>query len=375
MSPSPPTRILYVIDHAVATGGAERFAVALAARLPRERFEPWMCITRFSDAPTRRLLGEAGVPHVVLGRTTRWDVHRLGGLARLLAGHRFEIIHAHMFGSSLWASLLGGAARVPSIIAQEHGSAFDSRRRAWIDGQIIGRAVARYVAVSRTDAALMVSRHRVPAEKIVVIPNGYIPRPASRSSDIRAELGIEADAPLVGVAAVLRPEKRIDVLLEAFARVRTTLPRARLVIAGTGPCREALTRRAEELGLDGSAHFIGVRRDVDAILTAADVSALTSDREASPLLMFECMANGTPLVATAVGGIAEVVQDGRSGLLVPRRDPGGIAAGLVRVLSDRGLAARLADGGRERLAAFTIDAAVARYVELYDSLTDARDTQ
>ena len=167
---------------------------------------------------------------------------------------------------------------------------------------------------------------------------------------------------------MLRPEKRIDLLLAAHARVRSVVPEAELVIAGDGECRPALERQARDLRLDGSVHFLGARTDVDSVLRAADVGALSSDREGSPLLVFECMANETPLVATAIGGVPDVVEHGRTGLLVPRRDPDALAAGLISLLTGHEQRARMAAAGRDALRRYTIDVIAARFAALYDTL-------
>jgi glycosyltransferase involved in cell wall biosynthesis len=370
MRHSPPrTRILFLIDYACCTGGAERLAVGLATHLGQDRFEPWMCATRETDPVAARALSDAGVRHLTLGRRAKWDVHRLGALACVLRRERFDILHSHMFGSNLWGTLIGSACRVPAVVAHEHSWSFEGNPgRAWLDGNVIGRLATKFVAVSTADRHRMISEEGVSADKVVVIPNGYIPAPVPSNHDVRAELSLAPDVPVIGIAAVLRPEKRIDLLLRAHARVRSRLPRAQLVIAGDGKCRRDLERQARELGLDGSVHFLGARTDVDSVLRAADVAALSSDREGSPLLVFECMANNTPLVATAVGGIPDVVEDGRTGVLVPRRDVRALADGMINLLSDPERRGRMAAAAREVLGRYTIDATVSRFTELYESV-------
>jgi len=367
------TRILFMIDYALSTGGAERLAVGLATHLPQDRFEPWMCVTRNADARASAALADAGVRQVTLGRTAKWDVHRLSTLARVLKAERFDILHTHKFGSNLWGALIGSACGIPAIVAHEHSWSYEGNPpRAWIDGNVIGRLATRFVAVSRADADRMIRKEGVSAHKVTVIPNGYIPSPASSNHDVRAELGLDANAPVIGIAAVLRPEKRIDLLLVAHARVRSVVPEAKLVIAGDGECRAALERQARDLRLDGSVHFLGARTDVDSVLRAADVGALSSDREGSPLLVFECMANQTPLVATAIGGVPDVVEDGRTGVLVPRRDPDALADGLIGLLTDPERRARMAAAAKDALRGYTIDATAGRFAALYDSLVPAR---
>lgn len=362
-------RILYLIDFASSTGGAERFAIGLATHLPRDRFEPWVCSTRGADDAALGALAEAGIPYVDLGRGTRLRLHRFGRLARLIKRQRFDILHAHKFGSNLWGSVIGSACRVPVIVAHEHSWSYEGDPlRAWLDGRVIGRLATRFVVVSSADAQRMAARERVPTDKIVMIPNGYIPSAETSGSDFRAELGLAPQTPLIATAARCDPEKRIDVLLEAHARVLASIPDAHLAIAGNGKCRPALAQHARELGLDGTVHFLGQRSDVDSILRAADVAALSSDREGSPLIMFECMATNTPLVATAVGGLPDVVEDCRTGLLVPRRDPAALAEGLVALLTDPERRAQIAAAASARLPHFTIDATAARFAALYDTL-------
>jgi len=363
-------RILYLIDKIGDAGGAERAATGLALHLPSDRFETWMCSTRHTDPAVAARLDAAGVRHVDLGRRSKIDVHRLLPLAALLRRESFDLLHSHMFGSNVWGCVLGRGCRVPVVIAHEHTWSYEGRLRRWVDGRIIGRLADRFVAVSTLDAHRMETLEGVAPGKIVTIPNSYIPRPPSSVSDLRAEFGMGTE-PLIVTVALLRPQKALDVLLDAFALVLESLPSTRLVIAGDGPCRADLERRAAELGLAGGVHFLGLRTDIDALLASADVAALSSDFEGTPLVAFECMANGTPLVATAVGGMPDVIESGQTGLLVPPRDPRALADGLINLLTDPGRRERMAAAATERLSAFTLEAAVERYAALYEQLVSA----
>ncbi|MGB9185684.1 MAG: glycosyltransferase [Solirubrobacteraceae bacterium] len=366
-------RVLYLIDYASSTGGAERFAVGLATHLPQDRFEPWLCATRSCDEISARALDAAGVRHLTLGRQAKWDIHRLGGLASLLRRERFDILHTHKFASNVWGTAIGSACRVPVMVAHEHSWGYEGEPgRAWLDGQMVGRLATRFVAVSSADGERMVSHEHVDPGKVVVIPNGYIPSPVATDTDVRAELGLDSQALIIGIAAVLRPEKRIDLLLAAHVKVREQVPRAHLVIAGDGECRHALETQAHALGIEDAVHFLGARSDVDSVLRAADVGALSSDREGSPLLVFECMANNAPMVATAVGGVPDVLEHERTGLLVPRRDPAALASGLIRLLTEPERRLAMATAGRDALHRYTIDVIAGRFGSLYDSLVDGR---
>jgi len=362
-------RVLFLIDRVGDTGGAERAAWALAMHLPRDRFEVWMCSTRHAHPAAVAALTESGVRHVNIGRRSKWDVHRLAALVALVRRERFDILHAHMFGSNLWGTLIGRACGVPVLIAHEHTwSYMGNPLRKWLDGRVIGRLATRFIAVSSLDAERMVSIEHVPAEKVVMIPNAYVPRPGSVGGNLRQELEIADHTPLVAVVSILRPQKALSVLLDAFPQVLEAVQDAHLIIAGDGPCRGSLEQQAQKLGLTDKVHFLGRRKDVDAILSAADVAAMSSDFEGTPLVTYECMANRTPLVATAVGGLLDIIEDGRTGMLVAPRDPSALAAALINLLTDPVRRERIAAAAAERLEDFTLEAAVRRYAGLYLAL-------
>ncbi len=361
-------RVLFLIDTLVDAGGAERFAVGLALHLPRDRIEPSFCYTRIAGNGPLQALGAAGISCTGLDRKAKWDVHRFWGLWRLLRKNRFDVLHSHKFGSNFWGTLIGRAARVPVVIAHEHTWAYQGNRvRAWLDGNVIGRLATRFVAVSPADAERMVSYEGVAPEKVVVLPTGYIPRPGS-ATEFRQELRLGPATPMVVTAVVLRPQKATEVLLAAHALVLAHIPDAQLVIAGEGDRRPFLEQRARELQLDGHVHFVGRRADVEAIVAAADVGVLSSDFEGLPLFTFECMANHTPLVATSVGGLPTVVDDGRTGMLVPPRDPRALSEAIVGLLRDPARREAIADAAWKRLEPFRIEAVAARFAELYEQL-------
>jgi glycosyltransferase involved in cell wall biosynthesis len=365
-------RVLMLVDQLEPrSGGGERFAVGLAAHLPRERFEVALCATRAVLAPWDRTLRESGVPWFALGRRATADVLPFARLARVLRRQRVDVLHAHMFGSNVWATVIGRAARVPVVVAHEQTWDYEGQPlRRFLDGRLVGRGADAFVAVSTADRDRMVALEGVPAEKVRVELNGYVPRTGRRPpARLREELGLAAHVPLVGTAAILRPQKALEVLLDAFARVRTD---AHLVIAGDGSCRGALERHAAGLGIAPRTHFLGLRDDVDALLAAVDVAAMSSDFEGTPLFAFECMAAGTPLVATAVGGLPDMLEDGRSALLVPRRDAAALAAGIDRLLGDGAAREALAAAAAERLERYRIEAVAKRFGALYDELLERR---
>jgi glycosyltransferase involved in cell wall biosynthesis len=364
-----PLKVLFLISVLTDLGGAERFALGLATHLPRERIEPSFCFTRGAwDGPLEALQA-ADIPYVSLNRRSTWDVHRILALRGLLRRNRVDVLHSHLFGSNLWGALMGRAAGVPVVLAHEHTWSYEGNpARAWLDGRVIGRLVTRFIAVSPADAERMVAIEHVPEERVVVMPTAYIPRHQRNSVDLRSELGLAADTPVIATAAVLRAQKALEVLLDAHAKVIERVPTACLVIAGDGPRRRFLEQHAGELRLNGNVRFLGLRQDVDAIVASADIGALSSDFEGMPLFAFECMANRTPLVATTVGALPSMVEDGATGVLVPPRDPDALASALIGLLTDPGRRQAIASAASDRLDRFRIDALALRFAELYEQL-------
>ena len=361
-------RVLMLVDLLEPrSGGGERFAVGLAAYLPRHGFDVALCATRAVQPPWDRTLREMGVPWFALGRRGRFDVLPFRRLAGVLRRQRVDVLHSHMFGSNVWGTLVGRAARVPVVVAHEQTWDYEGQPvRKLLDGRLIGRFADAFVAVSTADRDRMAALEGVPEAKLRVELNAYVPRSGPRPpARLRQELGLPGDVPLVGTAAIHRPQKALHVLLEAFAQVRDGV---HLVVAGDGACRADLERQAAELGIAARTHFIGLRDDVDAILAAVDVAAMSSDYEGTPLFGFECMAAGTPLVATAVGGLPDMLEDGRSAVLVPRRDPGALAAGIERLLASPDERRALAAEARRALERYEIDAVAARFAALYREL-------
>jgi glycosyltransferase involved in cell wall biosynthesis len=348
-------------------GGAERLVLALATHLPEDRFDVTVCTTqRVSGELVDRLRAD-GVRHLPLERRTRLDLLAWRRLTRFLREHRVDVLHSHMWGSNFWGSVLGRVCGVPAIVAHEHSWAYKGKPyRRFLDGYVIGRLATVFLTVANRD--LMVEWEHVPAQKVRLMPNPYIPRPPV-GGDLRAELGVGADAPLVGTAARMRPEKELEVLIDAFAAVARAVPEARLLLAGDGPSRARLERHVASLDLADRVHFLGMREDIDGLLRALDVAAMSSRFEGSPLFAFECMAHEVPLVATAVGGLNDVFEDGRTALLVPAGDREALADAIVALLREPDRRALIAAAAHAQLENYSIERVIGRYVELYEELT------
>jgi glycosyltransferase involved in cell wall biosynthesis len=200
------------------------------------------------------------------------------------------------------------------------------------------------------------------------VTNGIVPLPPP-ASDVRAELGIPPDVEVVGTIAVLRAEKAHEVLIDAAGLLAREFPRLRVLIAGMGPEEDRLRELVRERGMQETVTLLGFRRDVADVLAAVDVAVFSSDREGSPLAVMESMAAGKPVVATRVGGVPDLVEDGVQGVLVPPRDPRALADAIGRLLHDPGARAELGKRGQERQRRDFDIASTVRHVEdIYEEL-------
>jgi glycosyltransferase involved in cell wall biosynthesis len=225
------------------------------------------------------------------------------------------------------------------------------------------------LAVSEWDRRNIVEIERIPPERVRVLPNG-IPSTPEEGTNIRSELGMSSEVDLVGAIGRLYPEKGYDDLIRAIALLKEDFGSIRCVIVGHGPDQEKLQALIDDLDVSREVQLLGRRQDVPEVIRSLDVAVLSSKHEGSPLAVMEYMAGAAPIVATAVGGVPELIQDGVHGLLVRPSDPSELAAAIRRLLEDRALASRLGRSARERQRAnFDLDVVVRRlesvYLELY----------
>jgi glycosyltransferase involved in cell wall biosynthesis len=378
-------RVVTMIDFLNATSGAERLALHVAVRLDPERFDSTLCASRWpaplypgsEEAAARalKLLEDANVRFFPLRHTRKVEVAPWVRLARFLRHERVQVLHSHKFGSNVWASLIGTIARVPVIVAHEHTWSYEGQPvRRFLDRQLIARGADRFVAVSREDRRKMTDIEQIPAERTMFIPIGILPPRAPDDRDMRAELGIGPDVPVIGVVGLMRPQKALPVLLHAVARVRPQWPDMQVVLVGDGSERAMLEALTNELGLGSNVRFLGLRADVADVLRAFDIAVCSSDFEGSPAAILEYMDAELPVVSTSVGGIPDMIESGVHGLLVPAADPAALADAIGTLLREPERARAMGRRGRERRRSeFEFDVMVGRLEALYIELLEKHE--
>jgi glycosyltransferase involved in cell wall biosynthesis len=373
-------KVLTLTDQLVALGGgAERVAMEIATRLDQSRFESVYCASRYWDGlrldsvqVAERRMRESGVRYFGLGRRSSTDIYRWLHLHRALRRERFDVIHAHMFGSNAWGTMIGRLARVPVIVAHEHTWSFEGKPlRRFVDREVVGRWADVFVAVSRDDRRKMIEIEGVDPKKVLHVPNGIAAPPPPSGADLRSELGIPTGAPVIGTVSVLRPQKALDVFIRASAQLLREDPDLRVLLAGDGPLRGELTELVHSLGVQDRLLMLGYRSDAPDVMAALDVAVSSSAFEGSPLAVMEYMESARPIVATRVGGVPDLIEDGVHGLLVEPGDAPALTAAIRRLLSDREAARRMGEAARERRRReFTVDLMVRRFETLYERLVE-----
>src|SRR5664280_366307 len=351
-------------------GGAQEHVYSLVTRLDRECYD--VRVVSLSHGSSVRRLQKAGIEVGVIDEPD--DRTAVRALADLLASMEPEVIHNHMYRAEVVgtrAALLLGemGCKRPAIISTIHSS-----RIRCVDDRVALRQLTplmdRLIVVSKAIEQKVQEEGRT-GVPISLIYNGVDLQRYNHQQPcctLHEEYPIPEDSPIVGVVARLEAEKGHRVLLEAWPLVQAVHPEAWLLIVGEGSERNSLEAEAASLGISDHVAFTGRREDVPAVTAALDVAVLPSYREAQGLSVLEAMALSRPVVASRVGGIPEMIEDGVSGLLVEPHDCYALAAGIIRLLTDHPLADMIGHRGHELVHdRFCIELMVHSISDLYDA--------
>lgn len=332
--------------------GVEEHMLALLRGLDRRVFRPSLaCPKQLADQFGRDLPDDVEVFPVRLDHPFQ-AAHALR-LGRFLKRRRIDILHSHMFQSSLYASPVGWASRVPVILETPHVA--ENWRKGWLSAgfnvdRVVGTMIDHYIAVSKANADYLVHQKRLPSTKITVIHNGtnlkkFNPSLAPRPG-FRASFNLDEADPLLVVPARLEAQKGHRILLTALRRVVQEFPRIRVACVGEGSLRADLERAAEAFGLASTVRFVGFQTNIAEWFAASDFVVLPSLYEGLPLVAIEALACGRTVVASAADGTPEVVVNGMTGLTVPPGDSIALAHAVLKLLRSPDLRLKLAQNGR-----------------------------
>lgn len=366
-------RVLHVLE-AIEAGVARHVTdVVRHVRADHIVVTPAERVGGFTDSEAFGAMVRAGARvHEIPMRRSVTDPRNVVATARvrnLIHKHRPQVVHGH-------ASIGGAAARLAAVgtaaarVYTPNGL-MPSRLVRLVE-RGLGRITDRLVAVSPTEAALLRDLGIAAPERIVVIPNGIeLEMPGPATINVRVDLGLSADAPLIGTVGRVAAQKAPEIFVRACALVAAHRPDANFVMIGDGPLSGAVAREVSKAGLaDQFMHYRGIPHAA-TVIGQLDVFILLSRYEGGPYAPLEAMRAGTPVVLTDVIGNRDTVVDEESGLLVTPDDPAAAARAVLRVLQERGLSERLSQTGRERLAAhFDVRAMADRLTSVYESVAE-----
>ena len=355
-------------------GGAERCLVDLTTRLDRDRFEPVVyCLgprPSADEASCAPDLERAGIEVLYLNARNVWG---LWGLVRrltaLLKQKRPDLIQTFLFHANLVGRIAARRAGVPWVVSGIRVAEQGSRWHLWAD-RVTSRLVDRYVCVSQAVGCFSVAKGGLPADRLVVIPNGIDLQkyPASSAAQPQS-LGIGPGRRLITYVGRLERQKGVRWLLETASRWLNRLPDWDLLLVGKGPERPGLERLCRDQGIAGRVHFVGWRPDVPEILAASDLLVLPSIWEGMPNVVLQAMASRLPVVATDVEGVRELLGQAAAAQTVRYGDSQALCEALVRLLSHPEAAAELGRANRLRAETeLTVERMVAAYQDLWQSL-------
>jgi glycosyltransferase involved in cell wall biosynthesis len=366
-------RVLEILA-SLRRAGAEHVAVSIACRLDREKFDPAV-ISMFDPFPggLEPVLEQSGIRTWHLGKRSGLDLRMYPRIAKVFREFRPHVIHTHSYVLRYALPASMGVAS-PERVHTVHNMADKEVETLgrWIH-RIGFRLGVTPVAVATEVARSVETTYGLTG--VVTIPNGIdtarFGQP-EQGAEWRREQGFADEDLLITSVARLEPQKNTLGLIDAFSSALKDDPRCHLLLAGDGQLREAARDRARHLGLSGRIRLLGVTAEVPALLAASDLFVLASDWEGNPMSVMEAMAAGLPVVATAVGGVPELIEDGVTGILVPPGDGESFARALGSLVERTDSRRRMGESARVQSARFSEAVMVDSYAALFERMVRIR---
>ena len=358
-------RVGHIINALDRPGGSERHLLTLLHGLSHKIESVVVCLNRPGELSKE--VESMGIPlwSFELQRLSCWRVlHTSACLARRIRRNQMNVICAYGFAPSLIGGIAAWLTNLPFISARRELAQWRKPRHLAAFAFI--NVLADRITVNSASVETITEKEWFVREKIVRIVNG-IDVPSQKHISVTSTLPPRLhDAQVVGVVANYRPVKNLGMLLDAAPLILSKCPNTMFWFIGEGPDRPNLEKKIEQMGLVTAVCLVGNRTDISSLLSQMNVFVLTSLAEGSPHAMLEAMAHGLPVVASSVGGVAELVKDGETGYLVKVNDHRGLAEKVVAILKDSERAERMGEKGRAQvLSDFSLNKMYDRYMQLY----------
>lgn len=363
--------VLQIID-SMALGGAEVLLRDLSSALLANDFKVSVCYN--TDGPIAKQIEAMGVSTTRLPRLGRVDLYLLWKTYRQIKMLKPDIVHTHLFKSDFHGRLAAKLAGTPVVITTLHNC------HNWAKNPLLGgiyganaRLADHVIAVSDEVRDYAVSYIHIDPQRLTTIANAV---PLSRFGKseaarvaVRGEFNIPLDAPLLGIIARLTEQKDHDNFLHAAKKILEEAPDTYFLIIGDGPLAGTLKALAQSLGIQKSVIFCGIRQDIPEVMAALDILVFSSRWEGLPVALLEGMASSLPVVATSVGGVPGVIQNGETGLLVLPEDSSALAKSSLSLIKNAALREKMGQAGNVHVRAnYGMDGMVNKIISLYHSL-------
>lgn len=369
-----PYKVLHVVRP--AGGGIKKHLEAIFSGLNRERYFLYLAAPPDSELITTLRPFAQKIFPVPIGEGLPPSRYReiLLSLKRILREERFDLVHTHGVLAGMLGQMAALASGRPPLVATFHNTQNPEDRFfiffRIIQGFLNRIATNQIIAVSNAVKDELCRYQWTPPQKISVIYNGINPEiyqrqpPPSLSS-----LGLAEELPVVGTVARLERRKGVRYLIEAVPLIESGYGPVNCVIIGEGPEKDALEERVRQMRLTERIKFLGFQEDIAQFIQLFDVVVIPSIQEGQSIFCLEALASARPVVASAVGGIPEMIRDGETGILVPPANPEAIARGVIALLRDRELAQRLAEKGRQLVVSeFSQSQMLRKIEEIYEKV-------
>ena len=375
-----PIRVLLANDHLGFHGsmhGVGRFFLNIIPKFDPLRVQVLPVILRPRDELATPF-DDCGIRIRFLERH-RFDPRTLLDFLRLIRDEKIDVLHVQGYNADVLGRVAGLVKGIPVILHQRDANAVPPPYIRAID-RVLSHAVTRPLAVSEDARNFLAKRRGIPVERTQVLPNGvdivsFSPAGVDERAAARAAFGLASGAPCAGVLARLHEIKGIIHLIRAIPDIVRSHPGFHLLLAGNGQEKCVLENEAKQLGVAEYVSFIGFQADVRRFLAALDLLVIPSLSEGCPNALLEGMAMGLCVVATNVGGMAEILEDGQTALLVPPGDPNALSTACSYAISETELRHEIASRALLKVREFSLDETVNTLTELYHELCAAGDSK
>lgn len=371
--------IIFVID-GLGIGGAERLMVPILRHLDRERFSVRVCVLQSKDGnPLAEDIRALGVPVDFLNVRRLRDFTAILRLRNYLKESRADIVHTQLEFANILGNISAKLLGLPSVCTVHVLPALETSLKSQLhqsaEWMMLRIFCDRVIAVSEETRLHYIAHSGIPPRKLVMIHNGIDLTQFQRlepdivRAAVRREFNLPDNSILLTTVAVLRPLKGIEYMIRALPAICAAYPTAYYLIAGDGAYRDILMTEAEQADVKERVIFASRRADIPRILSASDIFVLPTLTEALPTVLAEAMACRLPIVASAVGGVPEMVRSGENGILIPPMQPAELSRACNALLVDSDLRVRMGEEGWKLVnQKFNIDRQVLQLEQQYFEL-------